>query len=92
MVRAGSRTSFADAEEDLRTYAFLEINRRDIERIAEAVGRQIEAWQVAQPAAPVQADPVSTLYVSFDGTAVPMRKAELQGRKGKQPDGSAKGR
>lgn len=92
MVRAGSRTSFADAEEDLRAYAFLEINRRDIERIAEAVGRQIEAWQVAQPEAPVQAEPVATLYVSFDGTAVPMRKAELQGRKGKQPDGSAKGR
>lgn len=92
MVRAGSRTSFADAEDDLRAYALLEINRRDIERIAEEVGRQIEAWQVAQPAASAPTDPGPALYVSFDGTAVPMRKAELRGRKGKQPDGSAKGR
>jgi hypothetical protein len=92
MVRAGSRTSFADAEDDLRAYALLEVNRRDIERIAEEVGRQIEAWQVAQPAASAPTDPGPALYVSFDGTAVPMRKAELRGRKGKQPDGSAKGR
>lgn len=92
MVRAGSRTSFADAEEDLEVYAGINVNRRDIERIAEAVGRQIEAWQVAHPAATVPADPVPTFYVSFDGTAVPMRRAEVRGRKGRQPDGSAKGR
>ena len=32
------------------------------------------------------------MYVSADGTGVPMRKEELAGRAGKQPDGSAKTR
>ena len=32
------------------------------------------------------------LYVSMDGTGVPMTKRELEGRAGKQPDGSAKTR
>jgi hypothetical protein len=30
------------------------------------------------------------LYLGLDGTGVPMRASELFGRKGKQPDGSAK--
>lgn len=33
-----------------------------------------------------------TLYLGVDGTGVPMRAEELQGRSGKQPDGSAKTR
>ncbi len=36
--------------------------------------------------------PVPILYVSGDATGVPMRKEELEGRTGKQPDGSAKTR
>jgi hypothetical protein len=32
------------------------------------------------------------MYVSADGTGIPMRKDELIGRKGKQPDGSSKTR
>ena len=89
MARAGSRTSFAAAESDLAAYANLQIDRRDIERIAEQTGREVEAWhgnrKVAEP------EPVPILYVSFDGTCAPMRRQELAGRKGRQPDGSAKG-
>ena len=33
-----------------------------------------------------------TLYLGMDGTGIPMRKAELQGRAGKQEDGSSKTR
>ena len=32
------------------------------------------------------------LYISADATGVPMRKEELEGRAGKQPDGTAKTR
>ena len=32
------------------------------------------------------------MFVSADGTGVPMRKEELAGRAGKQPDGTAKTR
>jgi hypothetical protein len=90
MARAGSRESFGEAEEDLWFYSRIHVSRRDIERIAEQVGQQIECWQVLQPPAPPTTVP--TLYVSFDGTAAPMRRGELKGRKGKQADGSAKGR
>ena len=34
----------------------------------------------------------STLYLGLDGTGVPMRSTEVQGRAGKQPDGSARTR
>ena len=90
MARSGSRGSFAEAEEDLWFDSRIHADRRDIERIAEAIGRQIECWQAHQPPDPPAS--VSTLYVSFDGTAAPMRRGELKGRKGKQPDGSSKGR
>ncbi len=38
------------------------------------------------------APPPPTLYLGIDGTGVPMRAPELQGRAGKQPDGSARTR
>ena len=34
----------------------------------------------------------STMYLGLDGTGVPVRKSEVEGRRGKQPDGSAKTR
>ncbi len=91
MARAGSRTSFADAEDDLATYAHIRVHRRDIERITEQIGRDVEDWMNHQESPP-DPQPVPIMYVSFDGTSVPMRRKELAGRKGKQPDGSAKGR
>lgn len=98
MARAGSRTPFSEAHEDLQVYAHLDVDARDIERIAEEVGEQIAHWRTHQdhilrqrPGADV-GPALPILYVSFDGTAIPMRKAELDGRRGKQPDGKAKGR
>jgi hypothetical protein len=32
------------------------------------------------------------MYISYDGTGIPMTRAELAGRRGKQPDGSARTR
>jgi len=97
MARAGSRTSFVEAEEDLNTYTGVSLDRRDIERIAEDIGRQIDIWQAEQNQQllrnpPPETAPIPILYVSFDGTAVPMRKKELRGRRGKAKDGKAKGR
>jgi len=90
IARAASRSSFAEAEEDLWLDSRIRVGCRDIERVAETIGQQIEVWQARKPADPPAT--VSTLYVSFDGTGVPMRRGELKGRKGKQADGSAKGR
>lgn len=100
MARAGSQSQFEQAAEDLLCYAGLKVEPREIERVAEEVGRQVEHWlsgqqdQVLQgvgtPAAPLQSIP--KFYISFDGTGIPVRKNELVGRRGKQADGSARTR
>jgi hypothetical protein len=62
-----------------------------LDRVAEAVGRQVEPWLSAQqerilPAvgtpAPAAAS-AAKFYISFDGTGVPVRKDEWVGRRGK---------
>jgi hypothetical protein len=93
MARAGAKTSFGEAQDDLRVYSRVCVDSRDIERVAEAVGLQIEAVrtrQAALPPAPMATIPV--MYIEYDGTAAPMRKAELAGRKGKRPGTEPKGR
>ena len=100
MARAGSQTQFEQAAQDLLCYARLKVDAREIERVAEEVGRQVEQWLCDQQeqllkigATPSPAlDPVAHFYVSFDGTGVPVRKNELVGRPGKQADGSARTR
>jgi len=90
MARAGSQSQFEQAAEDLRCYAGLTVEAREIERVAEEVGRQVEQWLAAEQKRIVQAAhtpaPASDtkLYVSFDGTGVPVRPSELVGRRGKQ--------
>ena len=100
MARAGSQSQFEQAAADLRCYAGLTVEAREIERVAGEVGRQVEQWLSAQqerilqavgtpaPAAASEAK----FYISFDGTGVPVRKSELVGRRGKQADGSARTR
>jgi hypothetical protein len=100
MARAGSRTSFAEAAEDLAVYAHVRVDPKDIQRIAEGVGQQIEHWMSQQaqaalapkPPTVIAAATLPILYLSFDGTGVPIRRPELRGRKGKQPDGTARTR
>ncbi len=100
MARAGSRTAFAEAAEDLAVYAHVQVDPKDIQRIAEGVGQQIEHWMSQQSAAALApqsptvavAPTIPVLYLSFDGTGVPIRPAELRGRPGKQADGTARTR
>ena len=82
--------SFAESSELLRELAGVAVTSKQVERRAEALGREIAADERAvvepsEPAAPA-------MYLGLDGTGVPMRAAELLGRPGKQPDGSAKTR
>ncbi len=100
MARAGSPSQLEQAAEDLRCYAGLTVEAREIERVAEEVGRQVEQWLSAQqerilqavgtPAPAAASD--AKFYISFDGTGVPVRPSELRGRRGKQADGSARTR
>jgi len=99
MARAGSRSTFKEGREDLKIYAGIEVSAKDMERVAEGIGQQMENWasqerkEILQH--PVQLPSKKTLpilYISYDGTGVPMTQQELTGRKGKQADGSAKTR
>jgi len=99
MARAGSRSTFKEGREDLKIYAGIQVSAKDIERVAEGMGQQMEAWGAEErkeilrdhePRSPDKTIPI--LYVSYDGVGVPMTQEELAGRKGKQADGSAKTR
>ena len=99
MARAGSQSQFEQAAQDLSCYASLELDPREIERVAQDVGREVEQWlsaqqtQILQQERPTAApQSLAKFYISFDGTGVPIRKAELVGRRGKQADGSARTR
>ncbi len=101
MARAGSQTQFEQAAEDLRCYAGLHLEPREIERVAEEVGREVEQWlgkeqeQIRHTGGVTAAPQLAAntkFYISFDGTGVPVRKSELVGRPGKQADGSARTR
>ena len=87
---SAARVSFAESSQLLRELAGLRIDPKQVERQAEALGRAIAADEHAT-VAPDPA-PAETLYLGVDGTGVPVRKAETAGRRGKQPDGSAKTR
>jgi hypothetical protein len=99
MARAGSRQTFKEGKDDLKVYAGIEVSAKDVERVSERIGEQVETWQAAerekllQIEAPSPTDKnIPVLYVEMDGTGVPMVKSETDGRKGKQPDGTAKTR
>ncbi len=89
----GAMVSFEEGHELLSQLAGVEVSTKHIERAAEALGREVaqdERCVVAPP--PGHAEVASTLYLGLDGTGVPMRASELEGRQGKQPDGSSKTR
>ena len=87
---AAARTSFAGSSALLRELAGLALAPKTVERHAEALGREIagDECRVIEPE-PCDAP---TVYLGLDGTGVPARKTEVEGREGKQPDGSAKTR
>ncbi len=101
MARMGGKSAFKEASEDLRICAEVSVTAKAVERVAEAVGQDMEQWSRRERDNAVlgyeqQEHPKEktdeTLYVEFDGTGVPMTRRELKGRRGKQPDGSARTR
>lgn len=99
-ARLGAKETFREVAQDLRELAGITLSRKDAERITEGVGADIESRDarqrrelcLAEPPPPEAPKTVDTLYIELDGTGVPMVPGEVAGRKGKQPDGSAKTR
>jgi len=100
VARLGAKETFQEVSEDLAELADLHLCRKEAERIAEGEGRRMEAWMAQErnalrfqePPPPETPPSIETLYIELDGTGVPMVPGELEGRKGKQADGSAKTR
>ena len=87
---AASDFSFAAASGLLWELAAVRVETKQVERAAEALGREVAADE--RDVAETVPSPAPTLYLGLDGTGVPVRPAEVEGRRGKQPDGSAKTR
>ena len=70
----------------------MDVGTKQVQRSAQALGEQVAGYE-RQTREPDSGLPLpSTLYLGLDGTGVPMRSTEVQGRAGKQPDGSARTR
>lgn len=88
----GALVSFQEGSELLQELAGVQVEAKQVERTAEALGAEI-AQDEQRGVKPDSQEPLpSTLYVGIDGTGVPIRSSELKGRAGKQADGSAKTR
>lgn len=92
-LEGADETSFEKAQRHLEQTGGIVMDARQIQRLVKRVGEVAQAWpkREIEPAAK-KVKPIPILYVSADGTGIPMRKNELAGRKGKQPDGKAKTR
>ena len=89
----GAQDSFQEGHELLRDLAGVQVSPKHVERAAEALGREIAADEKAVVEGPAANEPLpETLYLGLDGSGIPMRAAELEGRAGKQPDGKSKTR
>ena len=87
---AAALVSFKETSELLGNLAGIEVETKQAERAAEKLGCEIA--QDEREVTEVTMAPAQTMYLGRDGTGIPMRSAELEGRLGKQPDGSAKTR
>ena len=99
MARAGQRDPFKEGMADLKDFAAVVVTAKEVERVSERMGEAVEAWQQEERGRARAGEPVGEsgpgvplLYVSYDGTGVPMTRGETAGRKGKQADGSSKTR
>ena len=89
-LEGADEPTYLKAERHLANTGGIAVSARQIQRVVQRVGRDAQAWQ-ERPAQPGPCD-APILYGSGDGTGVPMMPEQLEGRRGKQADGTAKTR
>ena len=89
-LEGADEPGFEKAERHLAETGGIPVSARQIQRVVQRVGKAAQDWQQREGVPGSTDAPI--LYVSADGTGVPMRGEELKGRRGKQVDGSAKTR
>jgi len=92
-LEGADQSTYLQAERHLEQTGGISVSARQIQRVVQRVGTAAQQWQ-ERSAEPAQCERSAApiLYVSADGTGVPMVPEELAGRKGKQADGKAKTR
>ncbi|HXJ75722.1 MAG TPA: ISKra4 family transposase, partial [Candidatus Dormibacteraeota bacterium] len=74
--------SYQAASQDLLTYAGVEIDARQVQRLVSQVAPAMDRWRAAQE--PVFSPTTGDIFcIGTDGTGAPMRRRHLRGRKGK---------
>ena len=86
----GALVSFQEGSALLTELAGVTVDAKQVERTAEALGKEIAEDERVHTEPLDSLAPPQTLYLGMDGTGIPLRPEELVGRTGKQPDGSAK--
>lgn len=83
MCRAAALAgSYQAASQDLLTYAALDVDARQIQRMVMQMAPRLAQWRETQE--PVFNPAAGDIFcVGADGTGAPMRRKELRGRKGK---------
>jgi hypothetical protein len=89
-LEGADEPTYLKAERHLEQTGGICVSARQIQRVVQRVGSGAQAWQ-ERTAQPGRCD-APIMYVSADGTGVPMVAEELVGRRGKQADGKAKTR
>jgi len=85
MCRAAARDSYEAASADLKAYADLEVGAREINRMVRRMGAGMRTALEGEKADATTAA-VPRMYVSCDGTGIPMRRTELEQTPAKNPD------
>ena len=89
-LEGADEPTYLKAERHLEQTGGIRVSARQIQRVVQRVGSGAQQWQ-ERSAQPGRCD-APIMYVSADGTGVPMVPEELAGRRGKQVDGTAKTR
>jgi Uncharacterised protein family (UPF0236) len=101
IARAGAEVPFGKAAALIKDLAGITVSAKTIERSAEASGAAARVAGAAEAAAirvrtirplPPPEPVPDMLYIEVDGTGVPVRRSETEGRQGKGEDGQARTR
>jgi Uncharacterised protein family (UPF0236) len=88
----GATVSFEEGSGLLKDLAGLHVVAKQVERTAESLGAEVAEDERSHVESVPSSEIAPTLYLGLDGTGIPVRPKELEGRPGKQEDGSAKTR
>jgi hypothetical protein len=90
LALVGSEMPFDHGRRQIELLAGLDVTAKALERTAEAIGADIAAGEQREIQRALQLNlpivlgqPIPILYVEMDGTGVPARKTETEGRSGK---------